>query len=76
MTTHAGERPSVAQCTPLFHDRFGGMRIVEILHAMIRRLEIRPFGIMTFCTTEGWVDPAVAHETIGHLRHVGDRCLF
>jgi len=61
----------VAQCTPLFHDSFRGMRIVEILRMMIGRLEIRPFGIMTFCTTEGWVDLAVAYETIGHLRHVG-----
>jgi hypothetical protein len=71
MTTHAGEGSPVAQRAPLFHDRFGGMRIVEILRMMIRRLEIGPFRIMTFCTTEGWVDLAVAHKTIGHLWHVG-----
>jgi hypothetical protein len=76
MTTHAGEGTPVAQRTPLFHDRFRGMRIVEIPRMMIRRLEIRPFGIMTFCTTEGWVDLAVAHKTVGHLRHVGVCCMI
>jgi hypothetical protein len=66
----------VAQRTPLFHDSFRGMRIVEIAGMMICRLEINPFGIMTFCTTEGWVDLAVAHKTIGHPRHVGGCCMI
>ena len=63
----------MAQRAPLFHDRFGGMRIVEIRCTMIRRLEIRPLGIMAFCTTERRVDLVVAHKTVGHLRHVGVR---
>jgi hypothetical protein len=71
VTTHARKGTPVAQRTPLFHDRFGGMRIVKIPRVMIRRLEVGPFGIVTFRATERWVDLAVAHKTIGHLWHVG-----
>jgi hypothetical protein len=46
---------------------------VEIRRVVIRGLEIRPLGVMTFCTTERRVDLVVAHKTIRHLRHVGVR---
>jgi len=61
----------MAHRAPLFHDRFGGMSVVEIRRMVVRRLEIRPLGIMAFCTTERRVDLAVAHKAVGHLRHVG-----
>ena len=59
--------------TTLLRDRLGGMLIVEIRRMVIGGLEIGPSWIMTFGATERWVDLAVAHETIGHLRHVGSR---
>ena len=66
----------MAQRAALFHDSFGGMGIVEIARMMIRGLEIRPFGIMALCATERRIDLAVAHKTIGHLRHVGGCCMI
>ena len=71
MTAHASEGTTVAQRASLLHDRFGGVSVVEIGRMVIRRLEIRPLGIMTLCTTERRVDLVVAHQTVGHLRHVG-----
>ena len=37
---------------------------------VIRRLEVRPLGIVTFCTTERRFDLVVTHQAVGHLRHV------
>ena len=71
VTTQASEGTPVAQRATHFYNRFGGMRVVEIRRVVIRRLQIGPLGIMTFCTTERRVDLVVAHQTVGHLRHVG-----
>jgi hypothetical protein len=55
----------------LLHDSLARVLILEIRLVVIRRLQSRPLWVMALGAAERRFDLVVAHQAIGHPRHIG-----